>query len=127
MSERDDAVGKRLVVTCTDDPAVNVAVARCAEAHGIWVNSADDPSNCSFTLPALARQGALMLTASTGGVSPALARWLRQRVERELDDAWLTVLDLLSDVRDEARALWGNLGGRRMESSPGQRTDRYGP
>lgn len=98
MSERDDVVGKRLVVTCTDDPAVNVAVARCAEAHAIWVNSADDPSNCSFTLPAVARQRSLMLTASTGGVSPALAWWLLQRFERALDDAWLTMLDLLCDV-----------------------------
>ena len=66
-----------LVVTATDDPAVNQAVYDDAVAAGVWVNSADDPARCTFTLPAVHRQGPVLVTASTGGASPALACWLR--------------------------------------------------
>src|SRR5450432_568889 len=52
-----DLESVRLVITATDDPAINAAVAADATALGIWVNSADDPANCTFTLPAVARDG----------------------------------------------------------------------
>ena len=47
----------RLVITATDDPDVNALVYADAEAAGVWVNSADDPEHCSFTLPAIHRDG----------------------------------------------------------------------
>jgi precorrin-2 dehydrogenase/sirohydrochlorin ferrochelatase len=71
----------RLVITATDDPAVNSAVSADATARGIWVNSADDPANCTFTLPAVARDGAVTVAVSTGGASPALASHLRGEIE----------------------------------------------
>ncbi|MEI7546731.1 MAG: bifunctional precorrin-2 dehydrogenase/sirohydrochlorin ferrochelatase, partial [Actinomycetota bacterium] len=50
---------------------------RRATAAGVWVNSADDPENCSFILPAVARRGPVVVAVSTGGASPALASHLR--------------------------------------------------
>jgi siroheme synthase-like protein len=80
---RGEVAAYRLVVTATDDPAVNQAVYDDAEAAGVWVNSADDPERCSFTLPAVVRRGSVLLTASTGAASPALSAWLRGRLEQE--------------------------------------------
>jgi precorrin-2 dehydrogenase/sirohydrochlorin ferrochelatase len=74
----------RLVITATDDPAVNAAVAADATSRGIWVNSADDPANCTFTLPAVARDGAVTVAVGTGGSSPALASHLRTQIEEWL-------------------------------------------
>jgi siroheme synthase-like protein len=86
---RDYEVGDldqvRLVITATDDPAVNAAVATDATDRRIWVNSADDPANCTFTLPAVARDGAVTVAVGTGGSSPALASHLRSQLEK-----WLT-------------------------------------
>ena len=73
-----EVAGYRLVVAATDDPAVNEAVFDDGEPPGVWVNSADDPAHCSFTLPARVRRGDLLVTVSTGGHSPALASWLRR-------------------------------------------------
>ena len=77
--EAGEVAGYRLVITATDDPAVNHQVFLEGEAAGVWVNSADDPANCAFTLPSRVRQGPLLVTFSTGGNSPAMATWLRRR------------------------------------------------
>ena len=98
----------RLVVTATNDPAVNARVAADCEAANVFVNSADDPANCTFTLPSVARRGDMQVSVSTGGRSPALARWLRQRIERELDSGYETLLDLLAEARAEARNTFGS-------------------
>lgn len=97
----------RLVLTCTDNRDVNHQVFTDAEAAGVWCNSADDPANCAWTLPSVVRQGDIQITASTRGRSPALSMWLRRRFEAEFDNRWAELLDLLSDVRAEARSTFG--------------------
>lgn len=92
-----------LAITCTDNPDVNARVHKDGIASGVWVNSADDPENCEFTLASVVRQGDLQITISTEGRSPALAMWLRQRFEREFTSEWAELVNLLSDVRDEVR------------------------
>jgi siroheme synthase-like protein len=99
-----DADGYRLVVTATDDPEVNRAVYLDAEAAGVWVNGADDPAHCSFTLPSVLRRGDLVLTVGTSGRSPALARWLRDRLAEEVGPEYELLLDLLADARGSLQA-----------------------
>jgi siroheme synthase-like protein len=79
-----DLDGQQLVLTATDDPAVNARVATDAKARGIWVNSADDPANCTFILPAVARRGPVVVAVGTDGASPALAQHLRDRIALEV-------------------------------------------
>ncbi len=104
---RGEVASYRLAITCTDDPAVNAQVFRDGEAAGVWVNSADDPERCAFTLPAVARRGDLQVTVSTAGRSPVLASWLRERLETELDAGYAPLLEVLSEVRAQARAELG--------------------
>jgi precorrin-2 dehydrogenase/sirohydrochlorin ferrochelatase len=99
-----DLDGRRLVIAATNDPAVNEAVFRDAEAAGVWVNGADDPAHCSFTLPSIVRRGDLLVTVSTGGRSPALAVWLRERLEAEIGPEYEVLLDLLAAERETIRA-----------------------
>ncbi len=100
-----DVEGYRLVVAATGSPEVNAEVYRDGEAAGVWVNSADDPDNCSFTLPSRLRRGPLMVTCSTGGHSPALSRWLRERLESEIGPEYETLLCLLSEARERIQAV----------------------
>jgi precorrin-2 dehydrogenase / sirohydrochlorin ferrochelatase len=94
-----EVAGYRLAVTATSDPAVNHQVFLEGEEHGVWVNSADDPSNCAFTLPSRVRQGPLLVTFATGGRSPALATWLRRRFTAEFGPEYLDLIDILSEER----------------------------
>jgi precorrin-2 dehydrogenase/sirohydrochlorin ferrochelatase len=99
-----DVRGFRLVIAATDDGAVNEAVYQDAEGAGVWVNGADDPRHCSFTLPSVIRRGSLLIAVSTGGRSPALARWLRERLEEEIGPEYEVLLDLLAEERETIKA-----------------------
>ena len=99
-----DVSGRRLVIAATSSSAVNRAVFLDCEREGIWVCGADDPENCSFTLPSVVRRGSLVLTVSTGGRSPAVARWLRERLEAEFGPEYESLIDLVADRRAAVKA-----------------------
>jgi siroheme synthase-like protein len=103
-----DLDGAWLAVTATDDPAVNAAVFAAGEARRVFVNSADDPANCSFTLMSVVRRSDLVVAIGTGGRSPALATWLRRRLTDELGPEYEVLLDLLSEAREELRGSGGS-------------------
>lgn len=95
-----DLDGKRLVVTATGVRSVDQAVFEGAEQRGIWVNSADDPERCTFTLPAVVRRGSLLITTSTAGASPALSSYLRNQLDRCIGAGWAEVAEELSSRRE---------------------------
>jgi siroheme synthase-like protein len=104
-----------LATTATADPATNLAVFEAGEARRVFVNSADDPLNCSFTLMSLVRQGDLVVTVGTGGRSPALATYLRNHVRSEMGPEYSVLLDVLSEAREAMRS-----GGRSSEDADWQ-------
>jgi precorrin-2 dehydrogenase/sirohydrochlorin ferrochelatase len=99
-----EVAGYRLAFTATDDPAINRQVFEEGEAAGVWVNAADDPANCSFTLPSRVRQGPLLVTFGTGGHSPALATWLRRRFTEELGPEYTMLIEVLAEERARLQA-----------------------
>ena len=101
---RGEAASYRLVITATDDPAVNAAVRAAGDARQVFVNSADDPANCSVTLPARVRQGDLLVAISTGGRAPAVASGLRRQLQDELGPEWATLVELIAGARDRLHA-----------------------
>ncbi len=102
--EAGEVAGYRLAVTATDDDDVNRQVFEEGETHRVWVNSADDPAHCAFTLPARVRQGPLLVTFATGGRSPALATWLRRRFTDEFGPEYGVLIDLLAEARADLQA-----------------------
>jgi siroheme synthase-like protein len=99
-----DLDGAWLATAATPDPAVNAAVYDAGEARRVFVNAADDPAHCSFTLMSVVRQGDLVVTIGTGGRSPALATYLKDHVRAEMGPEWGVLLDLLSEERERLRA-----------------------
>ena len=111
----DDLDGAWLATAATADPATNAAVFAAGEARRVFVNAADDPEHCSFTLMSLVRQGDLVVTVGTGGRSPALATHLRNHVRDEMGPEYSVLLDVLSEAREAMRA-----GGRSSEDADWQ-------
>ena len=101
---RGEVASYRLAVAATGDPDVNGQVHWDAEAAGVWLNAADDPDRCSFTLPAVVRRGDLQIAVSTNGRSPAVAAWLRRSLEESIGPEHATLLALAAEVREDLRA-----------------------
>ena len=99
-----DLTGAALAVVATGDIAVNVAVAAEGRRRRVWVNAADDPAHCDFILPSVVRRGALAIAVSTGGASPAVARAVREELERHLGDDYAALVDVAGEVRRTLRA-----------------------
>jgi precorrin-2 dehydrogenase/sirohydrochlorin ferrochelatase len=70
----EDLEGATLVLVAGLEDDTAEAVARAARGAGIAINVEDRLPLCDFHLPATVRRGDLLLTASTGGRSPGLAR-----------------------------------------------------
>lgn len=102
-----------LVIAATDDAAVNTAVADAAGSRRVWCNVVDDAPLCSVQMPARIERGALQVAISSGGHAPMLARHLRERLERELDESFDALSALLVEVRGRIRTRWPDLDARR--------------
>ncbi|MBI1737596.1 MAG: bifunctional precorrin-2 dehydrogenase/sirohydrochlorin ferrochelatase [Candidatus Rokubacteria bacterium] len=96
-----DLAGQRLALVATGAPGVSAAVAAEGDARRIWVNAADDAAHSTFILPSVLRRGDLTLAVGTGGASPALARLVREELERHLGPEYATLVDVAGDVRRE--------------------------
>jgi precorrin-2 dehydrogenase/sirohydrochlorin ferrochelatase len=79
-------------------------LARRARTAGVLVNVEDTPALCDFHVPAIIRQGDLLLTASTGGAAPGLARALREHLSQSFGPEWKERLAILSRERAKIRA-----------------------
>lgn len=82
--EVGDTEGYQLVITATGNHVVDQLIYDEGNARGTWVNSADDPSRCSFYLAATHRDGNVIVAVSTEGKSPALASHLRNTIAEQL-------------------------------------------
>jgi precorrin-2 dehydrogenase/sirohydrochlorin ferrochelatase len=114
-----DRAAPALAVAATDDDAVNDAVAAAARERGVLVNQADrsaatggDESGAAagpagppvdVVVPATVADGDVRVAISTGGRSPALAKYLREQVESTVDGAG-RMAELTGDLRAELRS-----------------------
>jgi precorrin-2 dehydrogenase/sirohydrochlorin ferrochelatase len=99
-----DLAGMVLVIAASDDNALNAQVVTEARAAGILAQAVDFIPYCDFFAVAVVRRGDLQLGISTNGRSPAFARWLRERLDRDLPLDYGDLLAVLGDVRDTLKA-----------------------
>ena len=70
-----------VVVAATDNDIVNQQVATDCRTQRILVNVVDNPLLCDFIFPALIKRGPLQIAISSSGISPVLARLIKQAIE----------------------------------------------
>jgi len=97
----DDLDGAFLAVASSDDAVTRAAIAREARTRGVLVNVIDDIPQCDWAAPAIVRRGDLVLAIGTGGVSPAVARLIRERLQEEFGAEWGELLRVVGEVRRE--------------------------
>ncbi|MFJ8517303.1 precorrin-2 dehydrogenase/sirohydrochlorin ferrochelatase family protein [Lysinibacillus xylanilyticus] len=91
----DDA---SLIIAATNDTSVNEAVQEAAQ-HWQLINRADAQAESDFITPATVRRGPLVLTVSTSGASPALARKIKTDLEEQFDEVYDDYVCFLQQAR----------------------------
>ena len=98
-----DLDGASIVIASTDDPRVNEQIAADCRARKIPVNVVDVTPLCEFIVPAIVDSGSVHIAISTGGKSPALARTLKEDLQRMLGTEYAEVNDALGSLREGAK------------------------
>jgi precorrin-2 dehydrogenase/sirohydrochlorin ferrochelatase len=98
-----DLTGYEMAFVAMDDPELNAAACREARSRYVLVNSADDPAQCDFILPAVIRRGDLVVAVSTGGVSPAVTRVIREEINEYFTTDYASFVRIAGEVRRELR------------------------
>lgn len=92
-----------LVLACTDDREVNDRIAADARQAGALVNVADQPDDCDFFMPAIARDGPVVVAVGTGGAAPALAGELRDKFAKTMPPQTGQFAELLAELREQLK------------------------
>ena len=99
-----DLEGAFLAIAATPgDAGLTRRVAAEAKARGVLLNAMDRPGDSGWIAPAQMRRGDLTIAISTNGRSPAMARLVKEELERTLPNEYGPLLDLVSEVREELR------------------------
>ena len=104
--------GATLVFACTDDRGVNAQIAQDSQWVGALVNTADQPEDCDFYMPATIQDGDVTVAVGTGGASPGLAGFLRDRLSAALPPRVGDFANALSQLRAELRDRCGDVAAR---------------
>ena len=104
--EPADLEGAAIVVAATGDSRVNAAVAAAAKVLRIAVNVVDDPSLCTFIVPAVVDRIPMQIAVSTGAASPVVARRVAGLIERAVPEGFARLAALAARYRAAARHRW---------------------
>ncbi len=109
----EDLAGMRLCVVAVADAAAAATIAAAARERAVLVNAVDRPGLCDFIMPAVVERGAVRIAISTGGLSPALARELRARIEAAVPSAYARLARFCGAWRGRVAATLGRRELRR--------------
>ncbi len=106
--ETGDLEGATLAIVATDDHELNKKVHQEASENKIPVNVVDTPELCSFIVPSTVRRGDLIISISTSGSCPALAKNIRKQLQQMFGDEYAEYCDILRDFRAQVAEKYGD-------------------
>lgn len=97
---KEDLQDADVVFGATGDHSLNREISRICREKKIPVNIVDDPDLCSFYVPSTLRRGRLTVSVATEGRSPALAKRLREEMEKIIPEELGDLLECIGKLRD---------------------------
>jgi siroheme synthase-like protein len=102
-----------LVISATDDAALNQRVYEDASEAGALVNVVDDPPHCDFIFPAVLRRDCLTAAISTDGKAPFVSGHLRLVLDNVFPEHWGRLMRLAASFRNRVRERWADDPGKK--------------
>ena len=101
--ERGDLRRAALSIAATHVKEINRKVAEESKKNGTPVNVVDDAELSDFIIPSSFRRGGLSVAVSTSGMSPALAKKIRAKLEKNIGIEYAYLLSLIAEIRSEIK------------------------
>jgi precorrin-2 dehydrogenase/sirohydrochlorin ferrochelatase len=98
--ENEDLAEKDLVIVATNDKQENKRIKELAATRHLLCNVADTPALCDFYLSSVVQKGNLKVAISTNGMSPTMAKRLKEVLNEALPENLETAMEQLKAVRD---------------------------
>ncbi len=98
-----DLKGALVAIAATNNSEINQQVVKEARRNAVLVNVTDDAENSDFIAASYLRRGGVTIAVCTNGRSPALARKIRIKLERDLGDEYASLTHLIGEVRAEVK------------------------
>ncbi|PID20814.1 siroheme synthase [Sporosarcina sp. P3] len=98
-AEWEDVANAFLTLLVTDNEVLNDHLAKQLKHAGKLVVHASNPSLGTAQIPAVTTRGKLIISVSTSGASPSLAKKIRSEIAETYDERYEDYLDFLADIR----------------------------
>lgn len=98
-----DLNGTWLVISATDDQAINESVAKLATERKLLCNVVDQTALCNFITPALITRGDIQIAVSSGGGSPSVAQRVKREISELIGEEFGVLLEIAAEMRAEAK------------------------
>ncbi len=109
-----DVTGATLVISATDDEAVNRQVYEDCTAAGLLINSVDRPALSNVIFPGIVDRTPVLVAISTGGASPTMARVVRGWLEARLPARLGALAEFVRARRDRVKGSVSDIAGRQQ-------------
>ena len=86
-----------IAIPATNDALLNDRIADLAHQHGILINRVDDIGN--VIIPSVIKCGDIVIGISTYGQSPAVSKYIRQRIENVITPVFADMSRLQKEIR----------------------------
>lgn len=87
-----------IVIPAANDVKLNEKIAGIAKESEIFVNRVDDIGD--IIIPSVIRRGDIVIGISTGGQSPALSKYIRQKTEEVITPEFSQMSRLQNEIRE---------------------------
>lgn len=108
-----DLKGMSFVVAATDSPNLNKTIAQSATNMGIWCNTAENIDENSVIFPSLVRRDPVLISISSDGASPVLARVLSAQLDAFVPTSIGKLALLAKELRQKTKDRFHSIGLRR--------------
>ena len=98
-----DLEGMRVVVAATNDAECNQRISEACRQRHILVNAVDQKEDCEFIFPAYCKKGNVVAAFSTGGQSPVVAQYVKEKNETIVTEELGQITEVLGNLRDEVK------------------------
>jgi len=92
-----------IVIPATNDPVFNEKIAKIAKDRGKFINRVDDIGD--IIIPSIIRRGDIVIGISTGGKSPALSKYIRQKIEEVITPEFTLMSRLQNEIREKLKSV----------------------